>query len=190
MPGGSKSIAHRYGRKAGLLRHHLGVARYRLGLLSFLERIDWSSVKRLVFVCKGNICRSAYADGKAKALGLPAASFGLSVRGESPANEVAIRAAAARGVDLSAHRTRSRDAVGIRAGDLLLAMELPQAKAIAGPGIPKGVQTTLLGLWCEPPCPHIEDPYGLPPEYFSTCFGLIDDALNRVALRIGCAKLN
>jgi protein-tyrosine phosphatase len=190
MSGGSKSIAHRYGRKAGLLRHHLGVARYRLGLLSSLERVEWGSVHRLVFVCKGNICRSAYAEGKAKALGLPAASFGLSVRGESPANEVAIRAAAARGVDLSAHRTRSRDAVDVGTGDLLLAMELPQAKAIAGLGLPKDVQITLLGLWCEPPCPHIEDPYGLPPEYFSTCFGLIDDALNRMALRMASGARN
>lgn len=177
----SKSIAQRYGRKAGLLRYHLGMARYRLGLFLALERVDWSLVKRLVFVCKGNICRSAYGEGKSKVLGLPSVSFGLSVQGQSPANEMAIRAAAIRGVDLSAHRTRSMDGVDIASGDLLLAMEPAQVKQIAGNRLPAGTQITLLGLWCKPPCPHIEDPYGLLPEYFSTCFGLIDDALHRIA---------
>jgi protein-tyrosine phosphatase len=51
-------------------------------------------------------------------------------------------------------------------------------------GVHSGVQISLLGLWCDPPRPHIEDPYGLSEEYFSTCFGFIDEALNRIAVQM------
>src|ERR1035441_957189 len=93
------SIARRYGRKLGLLRHYFHITRYHLGLLSSLERLDWHSVQRLVFVCKGNICRSAYGEEKAKNLGIQAISFGLDAKGENPATEMAIRLAWIRGID-------------------------------------------------------------------------------------------
>ena len=43
-------------------------------------------MKRLVFVCKGDFCRSAYAEGKVSALGFSAKSFGLEVTRELPAD--------------------------------------------------------------------------------------------------------
>lgn len=175
----STSIERTYGRKAGLLRHYLHAARYRLGLLSYLEQVDWRVVNRLVFVCKGNICRSAYCEGKAKSLGIPATSFGLNVRELDPANEVAIRIAKSRGVDLTIHYTRS--SLSSCAGDLLLAMEPWQAATLIKRGIPSGAKVSLLGLWCNPPRPHIEDPNGLSEDYFHTCFSSIDGALHRIA---------
>lgn len=180
----SKSIAARFGRKAGFLRHCLYVTKLRLGLLPYHEDLDWGAVRRLVFVCNGNICRSAYGEAKSKSLGMPAISFGLAASDGSPADDKAVRAAQARGVDLSVHRARSINAVGIRTGDLVLAMEPQQLKLIERGGGAQGAQVSLLGLWCKPRRPHIEDPYGLISEYFFTCFGLIDDALGRICLRI------
>jgi protein-tyrosine phosphatase len=183
----SKSIGERYGRKAGFLRHHLHMTRYRLGLLSGFEKVDWRAVKRLVLVCKGNICRSAYAEKKAQALGMNAISFGLEVDGSPPANDVAVRVARLGGIDLSGHRARSAAGVQVRPEDLLLAMEPCHLKLIALRGFAAEAQLSLLGLWCRQPRPHIEDPCGLRPEYFATCFGFIDDALDRISLRISHA---
>lgn len=180
----SKEISARYGRKAGLLRHCLHMARYRFGLFHSLEQVRWEAVTRLVFVCKGNICRSAYAEWKAKSLHIKAASFGLEAKGNSPADEVAMRIATARGVDLTMHRASSLDAVSLGPGDLLLTMESWQVNIVERRAFAQGAQITLVGLWCKPVRPHIEDPSGLSPEYFSNCFSLIDDALNRLSLRL------
>jgi protein-tyrosine phosphatase len=177
----SKTIAHSFGGKIGLLKHCLYTAEYYLGLFADLEQIDWGAVKRLVFVCRGNICRSPYGEVKSINLGIPAISFGLEAKQALPANKLAISVALSRGLDLSQHRTRSADDVPLNSGDLILAMEPHQLKMIRYRSLVSPAKISLLGLWCTPRHPHIQDPYGLAPEYFSTCFDVIDDALNRIA---------
>jgi protein-tyrosine-phosphatase len=174
-------VSSRYGRKIGLLRHSIHLARYHLGSFSSLERIDWNSVRRLVFICKGNICRSAYAEAKAHAVGLSTSSLGLEAVSGVPANESAIRAARLRDVNLTDHRTRGLAEFHFQTGDLLIAMEPVQASLLQTRGLPEGIQLTLLGLFCVPPRPHLEDPFGLSEAYFATCFGLIDDAIAKIA---------
>jgi hypothetical protein len=39
---------------------------------------------------------------------------------------------------------------------------------------------TLVGLYVRPRRPHIEDPFGLPDEYFDSCYELIEEALDRI----------
>lgn len=157
------------------------IIRYRIGLFSEYQVIDWGRVNRLVFVCKGNICRSAYAEGRAKMLGVPATSFGLAATAGERADPSAVEAAKSRGVDLTSHLTRSPQGVALGTGDLLLAMEAYQAKGVRDCGTRAGAQLTLLGLWCAPKSPHLEDPFGLSKEYFATCFGLIDNAIDRIS---------
>jgi protein-tyrosine phosphatase len=181
------AIQARYGRRAGWLRHHVARTLDRLGAYAPLRRVRWDEVERLVFVCHGNICRSAYADVRARGAGLRTASFGLCARDGDPANRVALERAADRGVDLSGHRARSAAATGLGRGDLLVAMEPAQLRELArvAPAHP----ATLLGLWARPPRPHLEDPYGLSPTYFDTCFDVVDSAVQELARRATRARV-
>lgn len=172
-----EQVSSQYGRKSGWLRHQLASLLDRVGAHAAMRQVDWAAVSRLVFVCQGNICRSAYAEARARQSGLVAASFGLGARDGDHANPIAQEVASKRGVDLGSHRAISREHFVPRPGDLLLPMERSHLSGLAGLGAP----VTLLGLWASPPRPHLEDPYGLSRDYFDTCFGVIDDALGRIS---------
>lgn len=171
----SRGVTERHGRKQAWVRHQAASWLRRLGLYSDLESFDASRVLRLVFVCAGNVCRSRYAEARARALGFEAVSFGLSADGRSPPDAVAVRAAHRRGVELLPRASRRARDVRPTAGDLLVAMEPHQARALRR-AHPRA-QVTLLGLWCRSPRPVLADPYGLPDAYFDTCFGCIDEAV-------------
>ncbi len=182
----SQAIQARYGRRAGWLRHQAARTLDRLGAFARLRAVAWDEVERLVFVCQGNVCRSAYAEARARRLGLRAASFGLAARDGDSANGVAAARAAMRGVELAAHRATSAPAARLAPGDLLVAMEPAHLRALAlvVPDRP----ATLLGLWATPPRPHLEDPYGLSPAYFDTGVDGVDSALEEIARRASRAR--
>jgi len=169
-------FAENFGGKRATLRHLRNLAAYVAGRFSRHERLDATRIERLVFVCKGNICRSAYAHAVASARGLRAASFGLDTPGDEPADPVAARNALARGVSLATHRTSSSRSFALEPTDLLVVMEPEQAQELE---LLEGRhQVTLLGLWSKPRRPFIQDPYGRSDEYFQTCFGLIDSGVH------------
>ncbi len=176
-------ISRNYGCKRGMLRACYHGLLDTTGRYSPLRRIDWSRVERLVFVCKGNICRSAYAEARARSAGLNAVSYGLITQG-GDATPPAIRQVAAEvGIDLSSHRSSCGAAVTLAESDLILAMEPYQVDLLKA-GEVGGAQVTLLGLWCAEARPHIEDPYGLREDYIRHCFELIDRAVAAVAERM------
>jgi protein-tyrosine phosphatase len=174
-------IRRKYGRKQGLARSFYHGAMDGLGCYAGLGRVDWQRVARLVFVCQGNICRSAYAEARARALGLPASSFGLGTVGGDESPPLIVRVAAESGVDLGPHRSRGVEAVTLNASDLVLAMEPGHLRRLGTGAASTDVQVTLLGLWGRRRWPHIEDPFGLGPDYVRTCFGRIDAAVAAVA---------
>jgi len=171
----SRDVRQQHGRKKAWVRHHATTWLRRLGVYSELETFDASRVLRLVFVCAGNVCRSRYAEARARALGFEAGSFGLSADGRSPPDAAAVLAARRRGIELLPRASRRADDVRPTAGDLLVAMEPHQARALRR-AHPRA-QVTLLGLWCGTPRPVLADPYGLSDAYFDTCFGCIDEAV-------------
>jgi protein-tyrosine phosphatase len=183
----SRDFAARFGGKRAWLRHGLARVADTLGAFQRFRAIDWGLVSRLVFVCHGNICRSPYAEARARTLGLNAASFGLAVSASAPADPSAVRVARNRGIDLTAHVTRSEREVSIVPGDLLVAMESRQAWRLLDRLERSGPQITLLGLWNPAVRPHVQDPYGLGDDYFETCFGTIDGAISAVADRLAMA---
>jgi protein-tyrosine phosphatase len=159
-----------------------------------LERygaVDWSRVRRLHFVCKGNICRSAFGDALARSHALAATSSGVHAGDGGPADAVATRIAEARGVMLGDHRTTPFRAADIAAGDLLVAMEPWHARAIAERAASVGAQVTLLGLWAPLPDAFVDDPYGRDDAAFHQCFAIIEVALDRMcrAWRAGSARV-
>ncbi len=163
-------------------------ALYRLRALFGLTRqynhIDWSRIKRLVFVCKGNVCRSPYAEFKALQQKLSATSLGIHASGRISANDEAIRQSAARGIDLMPHITRPVDTVELTTTDLVVCMEPMHIEAMQGRVEDAGSQMTLLGLWGPFNTPIIADPYGRSPGFFQSCYEKMDLSLKGLIDRL------
>lgn len=181
-------IARNHGRTQGLVRGTWAQMLFLAGRFDELEGVRWSEVDRLVFACTGNICRSPYAEARATRLGLCATSLGLRAKGGSPPDPMAVQVAQTRGVDLTHHRSRHPLFVELEAKDLLVGMEPAHLPTLFTLARRPGIQTTLLGLWGLPVRPHIEDPFGLSESYFSTCFEVIDCALDGIAERMSPAR--
>lgn len=175
----SAMVARRYGGKSGLIRHCQAMALLSVGLLrSYTAAAPPIPGGRTVFVCKGNIARSAYAAARARQLGFEhIASAGIHAGSGSPAAPDAVQVAAARGVDLQRHRARHIDELGLKAYDRVFVFELWQARALARSS---PARVFLLGAWADPVRPHIEDPFGRSQAYYAQCFEVIDRALQRL----------
>ena len=170
----------KHGTERGYVRYLLSLFDHYTGRIDNYNQIKPQRVKRVVFVCLGNICRSAYAHHYAikHDLGMPVVSLGLSTNTGSPANEVAIETATKRGVDLTTHIATDLTDFDVQEGDLFLVMEIRQANKLSGLlSDYKDFQVALLGSYCQPIHPHLHDPYSLNKDYFNHCFTLIENAV-------------
>ena len=156
---------------------------YYLGNYKKVEQIDWGKVTRLVFVCRGNVCRSPYAEMKAKGLDLNATSIGLDTTEGSPANAKAIKSASYRNVMLDEPRARVYKLIKITNNDLVVCMEPWQLKKF-GKIDSSGCQITLLGLLCTNKKIIINDPYGKPDDFYDDCFQEIDAAMQNIIVNL------
>ncbi len=182
-------ITSNFGTMRGLVRLGLSYGEVALGAAG-VSRPDPAWVRRFVFVCHGNICRSAFADVVARAAGLRVASFGLSTDAGKGAHPPAIKAAAALGVDLNHHvTTRAGDFV-TEPGDYLLAMETRQLRRLAGDAMFGQLPRGLLGVYAKPAVPHLHDPYELDPDYMPVCLKRIESAVANLAVAFPCARLS
>ena len=146
--------------------------------------------ERLVFVCFGNICRSAYAAARCAEL-LPecaVASAGLHAAEGAPSPAAAIAAARERGLDLTAHRATPLRALRDTPGTVYFVMEPWQRRALRRRQGAARRRIHLLGALATPPVAAIADPYGGPPERFAAAFALIDDATRRLAEALRAAR--
>lgn len=184
------ALEARYGSRRAMVRNAYYLATYRLGMLARYQQIDWRSVNRLVFVCKGNICRSPYAEVVAATRGVQAISCGLEATAGSAATREAIRNAGARGVDLRGHRAQRLQDIELAEGDLLVAMDPEQARRLDRQLGDREMraQITLLGIWSEWLRPFLADPFGRTDSYFQTCYSCIDTNLEHLIRRLREAK--
>lgn len=179
-------IAARYGSIRGAMRLALSYPQSRF---LNLERppVNDTDVRRFVFVCRGNISRSAFAEGLATRAGYAVASFGLDACSGQPADPVAIRIAEEFGIDLTQHRsTEAGDFTG-QSGDLFLAMEVRQMTQIAANNALQNTSRLLLGQYCG--TPHLHDPFTLSPAYYRHCFARIKTAVDHLTLLYPTARL-
>lgn len=174
-----------YGRKIGFLKLVLALISDNLGGFSSYRNIRWEKARRLVFICQGNICRSAYAEARATRLALPSASAGLGAVQNGLAEPYAVKLAEMRNVDLSRHRTTNISNFQQRDGDIFICMEPSQALLIRKKiGNNSTQQVTLLGLWSSDRRPFLQDPYGLSDGYWTTCLDIIDSALDNISYKL------
>ena len=150
--------------------------RYRL--------VDWKRVRRLVFVCSGNICRSPYAAERARAIGLAADSCGTAAVDFAAADARAIGVAAQRGVFLQRHTSSKSLSLLFDEGDLALVFEPQHLHQMNAALRGSGAQITLLGLWSNPTAPYVPDPFGRDESCFKLVFDIIDGALANVQAQL------
>jgi protein-tyrosine phosphatase len=185
----SDLIKERYGGRRALIAHLRSLAVLKFGGLRRYQKVDWSRVQRFIFVCKGNICRSAYAHARAAAAGFPSASCGLYAGSGRPADPKAVLIAAEYDISLADHRTMAFSAFTPNRGDLLICMEPWQAAAVEAVLADQDVQVTLLGLWAQSRRPSIHDPYGSADGYWRTCLSIINDAIDQILRLANGAQL-
>jgi low molecular weight protein-tyrosine phosphatase len=154
-----------------------------------LGRLRGSPPPRFVLVaCHGNICRSPYAAallghelaGSAQgAIRVESAGFAGPYR---PCPPFAVEVAAARGLDLSEHRSKLVARPGVSDADLIVVMDKPQARAlrelfgrdvrdvlILGDLDPEPIETR-----------EIQDPVEQPKEVFERCYSRINRCVHEL----------
>ena len=177
-----KFFHDRYGGKRAWIAHLRWKAAWRLGRLDRFRHFCHHRIERIVFICAGNICRSAYAHAKAVDLGISSESCGINVGSAYRADPFATIEAARRSIDLSEHSPKSVFSVEFRDSDLVAAMEPQQAEWLLS-RFPT-LRVTLLGAWSRSPRPYLQDPYGRSAAYFQVCFRTIDEALEQLSLLV------
>jgi protein-tyrosine phosphatase len=175
-----------YGTYRGFIRYALGQTEYLIGTVDNYLHIDPVSIARLVFVCQGNINRSAFAAAVARFLSVKAISLGFAIDTGTRSAPPAIEVAKLFNICLDPHTATSLSDYKYEEGDLLCAMEIRHIKRLIRTGLPKQ-SICLLGHWARPHRIHIHDPAMLSREYFVTCFAVIYTAVTNLVTELRLA---
>ncbi len=165
-----------YGSFRGWVRCILAQLEWVAGRVDRFATLQPGKVQRLVFVCLGNINRSAFAEAVARTRGVRTCSLGLATTTGAPAFETAVSTARRFAIDLSPHAATDFSDFSYRAGDLLLAMEIRHVHRLIANGVPSDA-IALLGAWSSPRRLHLHDPALQSDDYFMTCFVLLYSAV-------------
>ena len=181
-------------------RQELGeiVARIRLGLwkllltsrfnFGFRSLLRWHSLQRLrkanniLFICKGNICRSPFAAEYAKRV-LPQKeirSAGYYPASNRPSPSAAIAAASAMGVDLSRWRSFVLTERAMQEADAVIVFDEENYTKVREFSPNSASKIVLLGTLNRGPV-FIEDPYGSSEEVFVAIYSRIVQAIDNAS---------
>jgi protein-tyrosine phosphatase len=148
--------------------------------------------KAILFICKGNICRSPYAGRYLRKIaenrnlrGICSRSAGLEVRVSVPSPDLAVQVAKTLGVDLMDHRSMPVTGDIIEDSDIVFAMEHRQAVFLRKTFPAHVSKIFLLSLFDADPPPagdyalryNIPDPYGKSEKDFLECFRMIERSI-------------
>jgi protein-tyrosine phosphatase len=150
--------------------------------------------RSFLFVCKGNICRSPFAEHLAlkvrderRLAGVAFGSAGLHVEKPIPSPENAIQAAKRFGLHLENHRSQSISLELVESYDMIIAMEVWQYAELKSSFRRHREKLFLLPLLCSSKfCNegytafNIQDPYGGLPIAFENCFERISTCIKNV----------
>ncbi len=130
----------------------------------------------ILFVCTGNTCRSPLAAALARARGYEAESAGLAARQGDAATPQAVRAAARRGADLTAHRAQNVTESLMARAERVLVMTDAHGEYLR----------TAYPAWAHKVAvlrPMIPDPYGGGDGVYELCAQALLDALDNAGIR-------
>lgn len=158
-----------------------------------LQRLSASVVRKVMFVCLGNICRSPLAEAYARAvfssrgIQVEVCSSGTSGQHEGePADRGAVEIARLQGIDLSRHRARQTRATDFIDCDLLLALDQQNLTDLSARCPSQYAAKVMRLLDFAPGSGHrdVPDPYGGSNADFARSFALIRAAVDGLAGRL------
>lgn len=160
-------------------------------------RFPETPVQHIVFVCKGNICRSAFSEHYLKSQRavshIKIESSGLDVERRTPSPKTAVEVAKEFGVDLRAHLAKSLYLCGLESADLIVPMEYSHLNRIVGMFPAYKHKTMLLRDFAPFPrnlMSNIDDPFEKNPNEFRCCFQLIILSLQGLIRRLESTDFN
>lgn len=173
-------VIKRYGSKRGLansLKHST------VNLLTGKNkkyRTLPANVGRVVFVCKGNICRSAVAEHAFRKYSMvPTASIGLDTHTGKAGHEPIVHYARSIGIDMTEHLTTAAEDFTPLENDLFVCMEPDHIESLRK--IYGNINVILLGYFGRPRKLYIHDPYSSPRPYAQSCTDYIVNSAKSLA---------
>ena len=160
-------------------------------ILYSFERKNVNNVKfaHVIFVCQGNVCRSAFAEYYLRSCVSSASIFmescGLNVHHDGPSPDSAIAVSRKLGVDLKHHTSKSYTACDLDKADLIIPMEYSQYLHLLTLYPSYREKIFLLksfSAWPHRLACNIYDPYGLGEAEYEDCFRQIQKAIDRLLL--------
>ena len=139
------------------------------------KELEFSRIKRIVFVCVGNICRSPFAEiiALSNNIGIPVISAGLEASGKDSPDPTAKKIAKEFGYNMDHLCSTALANLKLFDSDLLVVMEPHHLKRISVMHQNMNFQVTLLGGWDDDPVLTINDPYGGSEARFRVIFSHI-----------------
>lgn len=144
----------------------------------------------IVFVCQGNVCRSAFAEFYLRSLvsssSVRIESCGLDVHCNGPCPDKAVEVSRNYGIDLNSHLSKSYTECDLAGADLIVPMEYPQYLQLVAlfPEYKNKIHLVKdFTAWPDRLACNVYDPFGLNGLAFKICFEKIIAALDRLPLK-------
>jgi protein-tyrosine phosphatase len=145
-------------------------------------------LRKILFVCSGNTCRSPLAEGIARLIipdrtrtSVEVSSAGTSALEGMPASVNAIETASNHDIDISGHRSRLLSRTLVREADLIVTMGAKHRDTVAVIE-PEAIRyTVLLTYFCPDRGGDVPDPIGGGMEEYERTFELIGGCLEALA---------
>ena len=147
-------------------------------------------MKKILFVCSGNTCRSPLAEGIAKKIfsdhqaELDISSAGASALDGLPASSLAVEVARKHSIDISSHQARLLSRTLVKEADLIITMGSKHRDTVAIIEPEAANHTYLLTRFCEDVAGDVTDPIGMGVAEYEQTFELIEKCLKEFAAGI------
>ena len=155
-----------------------------------LAKLIRQKAGHILFICQGNICRSPYAEAKARSVlhsagsRITVDSAGMLPRNRRPSPAVAIAAASQSGEDLSAHLSKCADSALIAQADVIFVFDDINVASFKQRHQDQAHKLVLLSAFSPAGQGPIADPDGKSLEVFKTTYATIDSCLHQLAPKI------